>query len=104
MKKYDGSEIVSVFTCNGLHEAHLLKGRLNNEDIPCFLTNTSFTQLMPHYNDIMDSGIQIMVRLSDYDKARELLQDKIAPDNNNIICPYCGSQDIGLGFGKKPNT
>ena len=94
--------MLSIYTSKDLQEAHLIKGKLNNEGIPCFLTNQNFTTLMPHYSGIFDSGIQIMVRECDYRKARNLIMDRIEPDNKGIKCPYCGSEDIGLGFGKNP--
>lgn len=93
---------INLITCNDLYEAHIIKARLNNERIPCFLTNQNFTNLMPHYSNLLGSGIQIMVRDSDYKIARELIIDKIKPENEGIICPYCGSEDIGLGVGRNP--
>ena len=92
--------MIRILTCGNLSEAYLIKGNLNNEGIDCFLTNQYFTNLMPLYNDMLGAGIQIFVREEDVVKARELLKDKIEPNNQELHCQYCGSVDIGLGFGK----
>lgn len=90
----------TLLTCDNLAEAHMIKGRLNNVGIECFLTNQNFTNLMPLYNNMMGSGVQIMIFENDLIIARQLLKDKLEPDNTEILCPYCGSDSIGLGMGK----
>jgi len=91
---------VRLMTIDNLAEAYIIKGRLLNEGIDCFLTNENFTNLMPLYNNMLGSGIQIIVNADDIDKARSLLKDKIEPNNTKIVCPNCGSENIGLGLGK----
>ncbi len=88
-------------TSNSLTEAYIIKGRLLNEGIECFLTNENFTTLMPLFNNMMGSGIQIIINEKDIEKARIILKDKIEPNNNDLICPNCGSKNIGLGLGKR---
>ena len=95
-----GNKIIRILTCDNLTEAHFVKGRLGNEGINCFLTNQNFTNLVPMYNNMMGAGIQIMIEEKNYDKAYEILQDKINPQTKNIICPSCGSNNIELGLGK----
>jgi len=89
-----------LITIDSLTEAHILKGRLLNEGIDCFLTNENFTNLMPLYNNMLGSGIQIFVNEEDFEKARVLLKDRIEPDNLNLVCHNCGSKNIRLGIGK----
>ncbi len=91
---------VRLMTIDNLAEAYIIKGRLLNEGIDCFLTNENFTTLMPLYNNMLGSGIQIFVNADDIAKARSLLKDKIEPNNTKIVCPNCGSKNIGLGLGK----
>lgn len=81
-------------------EAHLIKDRLINEGIDCFLTNENTTNLMPMFNNMLGAGIQIFINETDFQEARELIKDKLEPDNDEIICPHCGSTEIGLGLGK----
>ena len=90
----------SLIVCDNLAEAHILQGKLENEGINCFLTNENFTNLMPLYNNMLNSGIHIMINELDYDKARELVKDKINPDIEDLVCPNCGSSNIVLGLGK----
>ncbi len=91
---------VRLMTIDNLAEAYTIKGRLLNEGIDCFLTNENFTNLMPLYNNMLGSGIQIIVNEKDNEKAREILKDKIEPNNLELVCPNCGSENIGLGLGK----
>ena len=91
---------VNLITCGNTMEAHIIKGRLNNEGIECFLTNENFTNLMPMYNNMLGSGIQIVINEEDFLKASEIIKDKLEPDNTKIVCPYCGSTEINLGIGK----
>jgi hypothetical protein len=90
----------SLITCENLIEAYLIKGRLANEGIESFLINQNFTYLMPLYNNMLGSGIQIIVIENDYHNAREIITDKLKPNNKELICPYCNSNSIGLGLGK----
>jgi len=88
-------------TSDNLAEAYIIKGRLLNEGIDCFLTNENFTNLMPLYNNMLGSGVQIIVNEKDNIKAREILKDKIEPNNLELICSNCGSENIGLGLGRR---
>ncbi len=78
-------------------EAHLVKGRLENEGIPCFVTNENFSNLMPHYNRILDSGVQLMIRETDYNKAVTLLE---LNKEKELVCPHCNSTNIKIFLGK----
>jgi len=89
-----------VLTCDNQAEAHIMQGRLENEGIVCFLTNENSTTILPQFNNMMGSGIQLVVREEDIEKARIILQDIIEPDNEDLICPNCGSTNIRLGMGK----
>ena len=89
-----------VLTCDNHAEAHIMQGRLENEGIDCFLTNENSTTILPQFNNMMGSGIQLIVREEDFEKARIILKDIIEPDNEALICPNCGSTNIGLGLGK----
>jgi hypothetical protein len=92
--------MIRILTCDNLSEAYLIKGNLNNEGIDCILTNQYFTTLMPLYNNMLGAGIQVLVREEDVTKAKEILKDNIEPNNEELVCPNCGSIDIGLGLGK----
>jgi hypothetical protein len=88
---------VILTTCNSVFEANLIKGMLDNNEIECFLTNENFSSLMPQYNGVMGSGINIVVDESDLEKAQRLIsaQDTKA----KIECPNCQSSNITFGLG-----
>ena len=67
---------VRLINCDNVTDAYLLKGRLNNEEIECFLTNENLTNLLPIYNNMLGGGIQIYVSEDDYVRARELIKIK----------------------------
>ena len=94
------TKTIRLITCDNITEAYFIKDRLNNEGIDCFLTNENFTSLLPNYYNVFGSGVQVFVIEEDYEKSRELLKDKIDPEKEVMTCPYCGSTDIRLGFGK----
>jgi hypothetical protein len=92
--------IVRLISCDTAVEAYLIKGKLNNEGIECFITNENSSTLMPYYNHMLGFSVQVMIDEADLERARELVKDKLEPDNKAIICPYYGSDKIGLGLGK----
>jgi len=94
------TKTINLITCDNITEAYFIKNRLNNEGVDCFLTNQNFTNLMPIYNNMLGSGIQIFVMESDYEKSRKLIKDKLDPEKVELICPNCGSNQINLGLGK----
>jgi len=55
---------------------------------------------MPNFYNLFGSGVQVFVIEDDYEKSRELLKDKIEPEQVETVCPFCGSTDIVLGLGK----
>lgn len=94
---------IRLITCDNLSEAYLIKDRLINEGIDCFVTNENFTNLMPIYNGMMGAGIQIMVKEIDLDNARKIINDKLNPSKTNLTCPNCNSDQIKIGIGKNKN-
>lgn len=94
-------ECIRLITCDSLTEAYFIKGRLNNSGIECFLTNENFTNLMPMFNNMLGSGIQVFVNEKDLPIAKEIILDKIKPEESSLKCPFCGSKNIGLGIGEK---
>ena len=96
----DKTKTIRLITCDTITEAYFIKNKLNNEGIECFLTNQNFTSLLPNYYNLFGAGVQVVVMESDYLRSRELVKDKLEPENVEKVCPYCGSTDISIGFGK----
>lgn len=93
-------ETIRLLTCDNNREASIIKGRLENEGIECFLTNENFSTLMPHFFGILGAGVQIVVNKTDYEKAVKLL-DLDQSAQNELVCPNCKSTNIGFGLGRK---
>lgn len=77
--------------------AHMAKGRLDAEEIPCFLSNENRP-----YGPI-SGGVRLHVRLQDLAAARETLRFELVPmqvapepdaTQQLVACPRCGSQDV----------
>ncbi|MDP3452712.1 MAG: DUF2007 domain-containing protein [Bacteroidales bacterium] len=92
---------VRLMTCESSVEASLIKGRLENEGVKCFLTNENFSNLMPNFNQIMGSGVQIMIDEADLNRAVEILE---LNKREELICPECGSHNIKTVLGKSSFT
>ncbi len=90
----------TLITCENANDAYIIQARLEQDTIDCFLTNENFTNLMPLYNNMMGSGIQVIVFEKDFIRARSLVMDYLEPDHSKLVCPKCGSDDIQLGIGK----
>jgi len=90
--------IINLTTCNTSIEANMIKGLLDSEGIECFLTNENFTTLMPGYNGMLGSGIQVMIDEAEYERATEILSKQTTEE---LKCPNCGSENIIFGLGEK---
>ncbi|PLX25425.1 MAG: hypothetical protein C0599_00570 [Salinivirgaceae bacterium] len=60
---------VRLVTCNTVQDAYEVKNRLEREEIQCILTNENITNILPHFNYMLGSGIQILVDEKDLEKA-----------------------------------
>ena len=65
--------LICIKTCDRIFEANLIKTRLIDAGIDCFLTNENFTSLYPACNGLLGSGIQVMIEEENADKAIDLL-------------------------------
>jgi hypothetical protein len=82
-------------------EATFLQHALEMEGIDSFITNEYTSTMLPHLYGMLGHGIQIMVRETDYEKAKGILTAK-QNESQTRACPHCGSSDIGFGMkGKK---
>lgn len=68
-------KIIKLMSCNDSFEANLIKARLEDAGIPCFLTNENFSSLYPMFPPAWKE-IQVMLREEDLDKALVILEEK----------------------------
>jgi Putative prokaryotic signal transducing protein len=94
--------IIRLTTCFDSFEANLIKGKLQDEGIICFLTNENFTTLFPIYNGLLGSGIQVMIDEIDLEKSLEII--KYNQTSVEVRCPNCNSNQITFSIGHKPIT
>lgn len=73
-------------------DANLLRAKLEQVEIPCFLNNENITNTLPHYFNMLGSGVQVMVPSDQLSRAQEIAQ----LNQKAITCPNCGSEDIQL--------
>ena len=85
-----------LLICKNAFEAYLIKGKLENEGIYSYLINENFSALMPHYFGILGSGIYVIIRETDYIKAKQILNT----NKDELTCPNCGSNNIKFRLGK----
>ncbi|GAA3933791.1 DUF2007 domain-containing protein [Hymenobacter algoricola] len=86
--------------------AHLAKGRLEAEQIPCFLTNENLVSLNRLYGPA-SGGVRLHVRQQDAAAAAEILRYETVPmmasgpedepGAEQVNCPKCGSPDVAFG-------
>lgn len=96
---------VTLMTCGDSVEASIIQGHLQNEGIPCFLTNQHYTSLYPSFNGTLGTGVQILVRDADLERAAEIIK-KVYPElygdlQLKVTCPNCKSERIKISFGEK---
>ena len=96
-------KIVNLMTCTDNATAAIIQGHLQNEGIPCFLTNQNFTNLYPGMETKIGTGIQIRIREMDTEKAVQIIRDTY-PEHysnltRNLTCPRCNSKRIITKFG-----
>ena len=68
------TKLVHLATFSNTISAHLLRTKLESEGIPSFLNNENITNLLPHYFNIMGSGVQVLVPSEKLEEAQNIAQ------------------------------
>ncbi|WP_242926978.1 putative signal transducing protein [Pontibacter vulgaris] len=103
--------LITIATFNEPTEAHIVKGRLEAEGIPCFLGDEHIVSAQPFYS-VAVGGVKLRVTEGDAEEARALLAhiqggtgEYILDDNIELAppmqehvpvstCPNCGSEHV----------
>jgi hypothetical protein len=91
--------------------AHIVRTRLEANGIPCFIADDNTIGANPLYNQAV-GGIKLKVFEKDIQRCREILasdgdlkeQDHVEVDdetNTYVVCPYCGSTNVGAIAGRE---
>lgn len=83
-------------------EANIVKARLEDAEIPCFLTDENVATIQPLYNQAI-GGVKLNVFDKDVERINTLLADDLeleVPEietertENKIVCENCGSTNV----------
>ena len=101
-------ELVTIKTFDNSIEAHIMKSKLESEDIMCFLLDENIVGLNPLY-DVAVGGIKLKIKKSDVGQATEIIEESvksaITNDQGEVVqCPNCKSEDIYSGFKSMKGT
>ncbi|MGE6221714.1 DUF2007 domain-containing protein [Nubsella zeaxanthinifaciens] len=90
-------------------EANIVKARLEDAEIPCFLTDENVATIQPLYNQAI-GGVKLNVFDKDVERINTLLADNLeleVPEietertENKIVCENCGSTNVSYGIATK---
>ena len=94
--------LVTALTFDDSVSAHLVKTRLENEGIKCFIFDEHIDNVMPIYGQAV-GGIRIKIKEEDVLKAKQLIEEwELRPflnqSNETLTCTSCGAQELYAGF------
>lgn len=82
---------VAVF--NNYIDANIILGRLQNEDINCWLKDENIATITPFLSNAI-GGIKLMVAEPQAERAKGILIQIEAERKKRFSCPHCGSHNI----------
>lgn len=93
---------ITIKTFDNPIEANIMKSKLLNEGIQCFLFDEHIVEMNPLYN-ITVGGIKLKIAPSDKEKATEIIQAyhqaEITNEEGEVVeCPSCQSKEFHKGF------
>ncbi|HWZ35856.1 MAG TPA: DUF2007 domain-containing protein [Mucilaginibacter sp.] len=91
-------KIVTLDAYYDIMEAEIIRGRLEANDIPCFIADDNVMASVPVYNIAM-GGVKIKVFEHDLEACRAILAEEpiLAEGDALISCPDCHSTDVFYG-------
>ncbi|WP_461788294.1 putative signal transducing protein [Pedobacter sp.] len=90
-------------------EANIVKARLEDAEIPCFLTDENVATIQPLYNQAI-GGVKLNVFEKDMERINLILQEaeelevpeiETERAENKITCENCGSTNVSYGIATK---
>jgi DNA-directed RNA polymerase subunit RPC12/RpoP len=94
--------LVTIMTSDNNIDIHMMKGKLESEEITCYVFDENIVTLNPLFN-IAVGGIKLRVHELDAEKARDIIKEiNSTPSRdefqNVIKCPQCGSESLYKNF------
>ena len=95
-------ELITVKVFDSGIEAHILKARLESEDIPCFIFDENIVTLNPLFNFAV-GGIKLKVSRQNAERALSIIHEieatpYVDENETSISCPKCASTDLMNDF------
>lgn len=95
-------DLITFRTFDNAINAHIIKTRLESEEIECYLFDENISTLNPLYN-LTIGGIKLKIKSTDLEQAEEIVKESESPelldeDNKKIECPKCKSTEFYSGF------
>jgi hypothetical protein len=91
-------------------EANIVKARLEDSEIACFLSDENVATIQPLYNQAI-GGVKLNVFERDVEKIDALLKEQVefvveedspaSADETQVVCEQCGSTNVGYGQATK---
>jgi len=90
-------------------EANIIKAKLEDADIPCFLTDENVATIQPLFNQAI-GGVKLNVFEKDVERINDLLADDLALEvpeieteqaEEKVACEKCGSNNVSYGLATK---
>lgn len=88
-------ELITVRTFNNYFSAHILFTRLKSAGIECYLKDESTVTVGPYLSNAI-GGIKLVIKKSDEEEVRFLLDQLDEDFRKSAVCPKCGSNNIEL--------
>lgn len=93
--------LITFKTFDNSIDAHILKIKLESEDITCFLFDENIVSINPLYSNLV-GGIKLKINEEDLERAKEIVSELeqtpyTTEDEKVISCPRCQSTHIESG-------
>lgn len=94
--------LITFKTFDNSIDAHILKIKLESEDIMCFLFDENIVSINPLYSNLV-GGIKLKINEEDLERAKEIISELeqtpyTTEDEKVISCPKCQSTHIESGY------
>ncbi len=95
-------QLITIATFSHPIEAHILKTKLESEEIECFIADENTVTMNWLYSNAI-GGVKLQIKKSDFKRAMAIIQDKPASkspqnkldkNNNEPYCPKCNSLNV----------
>lgn len=99
-------KIIAFTSFDNPIEANIVKGRLLDSGIQCFLTDENTITINPLYSQAL-GGVKLHIFEHDIELVKSILKDESVklpaeePEIGATICPDCGSSNVAYGQATK---